>query len=184
MEAIQSFDFSILNGIQESLKCPFLDAIMVFLSYLTTSGIIWIVLGIILTCIKKTRVVGIIVLMALALGFLTGDVLLKHLVNRPRPFTVNTDVELLVKAPTTASFPSTHSTLAAAVTTVLLVKKRGLGFIALALTICIAFSRLYLYMHYPTDVLCGLLLGVLCGIGALLIARAMKLENRLTGKKA
>lgn len=183
MEAIQSFDFSILNGIQESLRCAFLDAAAVFLSYLTTSGIIWIVLGIILLFFKKTRAAGIVVLAALALGFLTGDVLLKHLVNRPRPFTVNTDVVLLIKPPTTASFPSTHSTLAAAVTTVLLVKKRGLGIIALLLTLCIAFSRLYLYVHYPTDVLCGLLLGVLCGIAALLIARAFKLEDRLARKK-
>ena len=91
--------------------------------------------------------------MALAIGYLNGDVLLKHLVNRPRPFTVNPDIVLLIKQPSGASFPSTHSTLAAASMTVLLVKKRELGFIALALTVCIAFSRLYLYVHYPTDVL-------------------------------
>ena len=149
MEAIQSFDLSVLNAIQNSLKCGFLDYFAVFISYLTTSGIIWIVTGVILLFFRKTRAVGIIVLIALALGFLSGDVLLKHLVNRPRP------------------------------TTVLLAKKRTLGFIALALTVCIAFSRLYLYVHYPTDVLCGLLLGALCGIAALLIAKAFKLENRL-----
>ncbi|MEF2884584.1 MAG: phosphatase PAP2 family protein, partial [Ruminococcus sp.] len=79
---------------------------------------------------------------------------------------------------------STHSVLAASATTVLLAKKRVLGFIALALTVCIAFSRLYLYVHYPTDVLCGLLLGVLCGIAALLIAKALKLETRLSKTRA
>lgn len=180
MEAIQNFDLSVLNAIQQSLKCGFLDFFAVALSYITTSGIIWIVLGIVLTCVKKTRVVGIIVLMALAIGFLSGDVMLKHLVQRPRPFTVNTDIQLLIKQPSGASFPSTHSTLAAAVTTVLLVKKRALGFCALALTVCIAFSRLYLYVHYPTDVLCGLLLGVLSGVVALLIAKAIKPLNRLS----
>lgn len=180
MEAIQNFDLSVLNAIQQSIKCGFLDFFTVALSYITTSGIIWIVLGIVLTCVKKTRVVGIIVLMALAIGFLSGDVLLKHLVQRPRPFTVNTDIQLLIKQPSGASFPSTHSTLAAAVTTVLLVKKRALGWCALALTVCIAFSRLYLYVHYPTDVLCGLLLGVLSGVVALLIARAIKPLNRLS----
>ena len=123
-------------------------------------------------------------LIALALGFLTGDVLLKHLVNRPRPFTVNTDIALLISQPSGASFPSTHSVLAASATTVLLAKKRTLGFIALALTVCIAFSRLYFYVHYPTDVLCGLLLGVLCGIAALLIAKALKLETRLSKTRA
>ena len=180
MEAIQNFDLSVLNGIQQSLKCGFLDFLTVALSYITTSGIIWIVLGVVLTCIKKTRAVGIVVLMALAVGFLSGDVLLKHIVQRPRPFTVNTDIQLLIKQPSGASFPSTHSTLAAAVTTVLLVKnKRALGYCALALTVCIAFSRLYLYVHYPTDVLCGLLLGVLSGVAALLIAKAIKPLNKL-----
>ena len=184
MEAIQSFDISVLNGIQDSLKCGFFDFFSVFISYLTTSGIIWIAAGIILLFFKKTRAAGIIVLIALALGFLTGDVLLKHIVNRPRPFTVNTDIALLIKVPSGASFPSTHSVLAAAATTVLLAKKRAIGFIALALTVCIAFSRLYLYVHYPTDVMCGLLLGVLCGIVALLIAKAAKLENRLSKDRA
>lgn len=184
MEAIQSFDLNFLNTIQDSLKCDFLDGFAVFLSYLTTQGIIWIVAGVVLLFFKKTRAAGITVLIALAIGFLTGDVLLKHLINRPRPFTVNTDIVLLIKQPSGASFPSTHSVLAAAVTTVLLVKKRALGFIALVLTVCIAFSRLYLYVHYPTDVMCGLLLGVLCGIVALAIARGLKLDNRLSRNHA
>ena len=180
MEVIQSFDFSILNGIQENLRCVFLDNFSIFLTYLFTSGIFWIVAGVILLFFPKTRTAGIILLAALMLSFLTGDVLLKHLVNRPRPFTINTDIVLLIKQPSGASFPSTHSTLAASVTTVLLVKERKLGFIALALTVCVAFSRLYLYVHYPTDVLCGLLLGVICGAAVLLIAKATKLENRIS----
>ena len=182
MEAIQSFDFSVLNGIQNFLKCGFLDWFTVFLSYVTTSGIIWIVLGVLLLFFRKTRAAGIILLAALAVGFLTGDVLLKHIVARPRPFTVS-DFSLLIKAPSGSSFPSTHSCLAAAVTTVLLAKKRTLGFIALGLTICIAFSRLYLYVHFPTDVLCGLLLGILSGLFVLWLAKLFKLEKRLGTKR-
>ena len=178
MEAIQSFDTSVLDAIQDTLSCGFLDFFTVFISYLTTSGIIWIAVGVVLLFFRRTRAAGVILLTALALGYLTGDLLLKHLVNRPRPFTA-TDIELLIKQPSGASFPSTHSTLAAASTTVLLVKKRELGFVALALTVIIAFSRLYLYVHYPTDVLCGLVLGVLCGAAALLIARAVKLDQKL-----
>jgi len=180
MEAIQNIDFSILNWIQETLRCGFLDSFNVILSYVTTSGIIWILAGIIMLFFRKTRAVGIILLAALATVFLTGDVLLKHIVNRPRPFTVNTDIVLLLKAPSGASFPSTHSGLAAAATTVLLAKKRTLGIIALVLTACIAFSRLYLYFHFPTDVLCGLLLGMLCGLLMLWIAKKTNLEDRLT----
>lgn len=178
MEAIQSFDTSVLDAIQDTLSCGFLDFFTVFISYLTTSGIIWIAVGVVLLFFRRTRAAGVILLTALALGYLTGDLLLKHLVNRPRPFTA-TDIELLIKQPSGASFPSTHSTLAAASTTVLLVKKRELGFVALALTVIIAFSRLYLYVHYPTDVLCGLVLGVLCGAAALLIAKAVKLDQKL-----
>ncbi len=99
METIQNFDFSILNSIQESLRCSFLDYFAVFLSYLTTSGIIWIAAGILMLFFKKTRAAGIILLAALALGFSAGDVLLKHLVNRPRPFMINSDIVLLIKAP-------------------------------------------------------------------------------------
>lgn len=97
MEVIQSFDFSILNGIQENLRCAFLDNFSIFLTYLFTSGIFWIVAGVILLFFPKTRTAGIILLAALMLSFLTGDVLLKHLVNRPRPFTINTDIVLLIK---------------------------------------------------------------------------------------
>lgn len=182
MEAIQSFDFSVLDAIQNSLRCGFLDGFTVFLSYLTTSGIIWIVLGIVLIIFKKTRAAGIMVLGALAIGFLTGDVLLKHIISRPRPFVVNSGFNLLISPPSGSSFPSTHSTLAAAVTTVLLAKKKSIGFAALALTVCIAFSRLYLYVHFPTDVLCGLLLGVITGIAVILIARAIKLDDKLVSK--
>ncbi|MEE3333640.1 MAG: phosphatase PAP2 family protein [Ruminococcus sp.] len=177
MEIIQSFDFNVLNWIQGTLRCSFLDYFTVFLSYLTTSGIIWIVAGVVLLFFRKTRAAGIILLGALALGFITGDVLLKHVVERPRPF-MHTDFALLISAPSGSSFPSTHSCLAAAATTVLLSKKRNLGYIALALMICIAFSRLYLYVHFPTDVICGLLLGAICAGVMLWIARLTKLEDR------
>ncbi|MBQ7505526.1 MAG: phosphatase PAP2 family protein [Ruminococcus sp.] len=182
MEAIQSFDFSILNAIQDSLRCAFLDGFTVFLSYLTTSGIIWIVAGVVLLFFRKTRAAGVILIGALALGFLTGDVLLKHIIARPRPFTFDSNITLLINPPTGSSFPSTHSVLAAASTTVLLVKKRWLGVIALILSLCIAFSRLYLYVHFPTDVLCGLLLGVICALVMLWIGKVTRLENRLSQK--
>ena len=92
------------------------------------------------------------------------------------------DIALLIKAPSGSGFPSTHSALAGAATTALLVKKRSLGFVALALTVCIAFSRLYLYVHYPTDVLCGLLLGVLCGVISVMVIKALKLDDKLKAR--
>lgn len=184
MEFIQSFDFSALEWIQHTLRCDFLDSFMVFLSYLTTSGIIWIALGVVLIIFRKTRAAGIILLGALAIGFLTGDLLLKHIINRPRPFMLNTSIKLLIQAPDGASFPSTHCCLAAAATTVLLAKKRIIGYIALVFTICIAFSRLYLYVHFPTDVICGLLLGVISALIMLWIAKKTALEDKLSKHKS
>lgn len=105
MEDILSFDFFILDSIQQSMRCDFLDSVAAAIGFLTTSGIIWILLGVVLLFFRKTRAAGIILLSALLVGFLTGDVLLKHLVNRPRPFVVNTNVVLAIKPPTTASFP-------------------------------------------------------------------------------
>ena len=182
MEAIQSFDFTILNAIQDSLRCAFLDGFAVFLSYITTSGIIWIAIAVILLFFRKTRAAGILLLGALALSFLTSELLLKLLIQRPRPFVVNPNITLLITPPTGPSFPSSHSCLAAASATVLLVKKRWLGVIALIMTLCIAFSRLYLYFHFPSDVLCGLLLGVICALIMLWIGKITHLDNRLSKK--
>lgn len=183
METILNFDFAILDWIQATLRCAFLDGFSVVLSYVMTSGFLWIALGVIMLFFRRTRAVGVTLLAALAVVFLAGDVLLKHLVNRPRPFTVNTNIVLLMDPPTGWSFPSTHSGLAAAATTVLLAKKRALGVIALLLTICVAFSRLYLYFHYPTDVLCGLLLGILSALLMLWIVGKTGLENKLSRPK-
>ena len=178
MEMIYSFDFTVLNWIQQNMRCDFLDGFSVFLSNITTYGIIWIVLGIILILFKKTRVAGFMVLAAMALAFLTGDVLLKHIVSRPRPFIENPAVTLLIKPPSGSSFPSTHTALVSAVATVLLAKKHSVGLIVLLLGICVAFSRLYLYVHFPTDVFCGMLLGILCGVIVIVITKALKLYNK------
>ena len=179
MTIFQHFDQTVLNAIQQSLRCEFLDSFVVCLSCVTTSGIIWVVLGVMMLFIRKTRSTGIILLSSLALVFLTGDLFLKHVINRARPFSVNPDIVLLTKTPSGASFPSTHSCLAAASTVVLFAKNKILGFVALALTVCIAFSRLYLYVHYPTDVLAGLLLGVLCAFLVLHIFRKVSLSKKV-----
>lgn len=179
MEIIHNFDYIILNAIQQSLRCEFLDLFTLTLSYVTTSGIIWVVAGIVMLFSRKHRASGIIMLVSLTVVFLTGDVLLKHLVNRPRPFTVNTDITLLIKPPSGSSFPSTHSALAAASTTVLLARNKVLGLIVTVITVCIAFSRLYLYVHYPTDVFAGLMLGIFCASMILVLAKQIGLERKI-----
>ena len=184
VEIITNIDFSILDFIQENIRNTFLDPVMAVLGYLGEAGAVWIILGIVLLFFRKTRPAGVCMLAAMALGYLIGDIGIKHLVARPRPFLVNTDVDLYINAPTSHSFPSGHSTASfAAVTSLfgMLKEKRWIAYSALGLAILIVFSRLYNYVHYPSDVLCGILLGVICGLVMALIFKKTKLDKRLSG---
>ena len=184
VEIITNIDFSILDFIQENIRNTFLDPVMAVLGYLGEAGAVWIILGIVLLFFRKTRPAGVCMMAAMALGYLIGDIGIKHLVARPRPFLVNTDVDLYINAPTSHSFPSGHSTASfAAVTSLfgMLKEKRWIAYSALGLAILIVFSRLYNYVHYPSDVLCGILLGVICGLVMALIFKKTKLDKRLSG---
>ena len=184
VEIITNIDFSILDFIQENIRNAFLDPVMAVLGYLGEAGAVWIILAIVLLFFRKTRPAGVCMLAAMALGYLIGDIGIKHLVARPRPFLVNTDVDLYINAPTSHSFPSGHSTASfAAVTSLfgMLKEKRWIAYSALGLAILIVFSRLYNYVHYPSDVLCGILLGVICGLVMALIFKKTKLDKRLSG---
>lgn len=111
--------------------------------------------------------------MALALVFdvILCNGILKNAVARTRPFDVNTGISLLVKKPTDYSFPSGHTAASFAAVTVLFFAKEKYRYPALVLAVLIAFSRLYLYVHYPTDILGGILVGILCGVIAYLITK-------------
>lgn len=185
VEFITNIDFSILDFIQENIRNTFLDPVMAVLGYLGEAGAVWIILGIVLLFFRKTRPAGVCMLAAMALGYLIGDIGIKHLVARPRPFLVNTDVDLYINAPTSHSFPSGHSTASfAAVTSLfgMLKEKRWIAVCALVLAILIVFSRLYNYVHYPSDVLCGMILGIICGSIMILIFKKTKLDKRLSGE--
>ena len=185
VEIITNIDFSILDFIQENIRNTFLDPVMAVLGYLGEAGAVWIILGIVLLFFRKTRPAGVCMLAAMALGYLIGDIGIKHLVARPRPFLVNTDVDLYINAPTSHSFPSGHSTASfAAVTSLfgMLKEKRWIAYSALGLAILIVFSRLYNYVHYPSDVLCGMILGIICGTIMIIIFKKTKLDKRLSGE--
>ncbi len=177
MDFIVSIDFAILDALQQ-LRCAFLDWFFAFFSYIGEVGIIWIAAGVALLFFRKTRAAGVMVLTALALGFLIGDIGIKHLIQRPRPFLVNTDVNLFISAPSGFSFPSGHSTAAMAATTVLLCTHKKLGFIALPVAVLIMLSRLYNYVHYPTDVLCGAVLGIFSALVVVFVFRKTGLEKK------
>ncbi len=144
---------------------------MPLISKLGNGGIIWLVLSGLLCVFPKYRKAGVTMLTALALDVLLCNVMLKPLVGRMRPFTVNTGVELLINAPKDFSFPSGHTAASFAAAFALLFVKNKLWIPSMILASLIAFSRLYLYVHYPTDVLAGILLGLIVSVAANVICR-------------
>lgn len=172
-----SWEIEFLNAIQHLFRNEFLDIVMPFISALGNAGIFWILLTVVLLIIPKTRKTGIASAIALLIMVVTGNMILKPLIARLKPFTVNTAIELLIAAPTDFSFPSGHTYASFASATAILKNNRRLGIPAMILAALIAFSRLYLYVHYPTDVLCGILFGVLAGLAGNFLAG--KLASRL-----
>lgn len=164
-------EFSILDFIQNQFRTPFGDFVMPLISKLGNGGIIWLVLSGLLCVFPKYRKAGVTMLTALALDVLLCNVMLKPLVGRMRPFTVNTGVELLINAPKDFSFPSGHTAASFAAAFALLFVKNKLWIPSMILASLIAFSRLYLYVHYPTDVLAGILLGLIVSVAANVICR-------------
>ena len=156
-------EIQILNWLQ-GLHTPVLDKIMCFITHLGDAGIIWIVFTIVLLLIPKTRKSGVIMAAALIVDVLLCNVLLKNLVARTRPFDINTAVQLLIEKPHDYSFPSGHTAASfASVTALYLAKEKKLWKAALVLAVLIALSRLYLYVHYPTDIIGGVIFGSLSG---------------------
>lgn len=162
IEFITNIDKDILLFIQEFIRCDFLNKIMIFLTTLGNSGFIWIALGVILIAFKKSRKIGVLVLCTLILEFTINDLILKNLVERVRPFNQFSDIIPLVKKPTSFSFPSGHTASSFAAAGILfLYTKKKYGIPALILAILIGFSRLYVGVHFPTDVFVGCLVGCL-----------------------
>ena len=158
-----NFDMNLLNLIYNFFHCDFLDSVMPYISSMGDEGIIWIITAVILLCFKGTRREGIILSLSLVLCLVIGNLTLKPLINRMRPYEVDTSITLLIKPLEDGSFPSGHtlSSFASATALLLCFKKKAIP--ALVLSVLIAFSRLYLRVHFPSDVLAGIILGV--GIG-------------------
>lgn len=158
---VTDFDLSILDFIQTHMKSEFLDKVLPPITHLGDAGAVWILLGLLFLFSVRTRKMGFQVLAALALGYLLGNLILKNVIARERPYTHNTNIILMIKEQLDYSFPSGHtlSSFVAAITIFFYHKKWGIG--ALGLASLIAFTRMYLYVHFPTDILGGILLAML-----------------------
>lgn len=187
-----AIELGILDWIQ-TLHTPFLDAFMSAFTKLGDAGIIWILLTLVLLLFPKTRKTGLVLMAALLVDVVLCNGILKNLVARTRPFDVNTAISLLVAKPRDFSFPSGHTAASfASIAALYLVNRDGtrlgvpvrltniLWKAALVVGCLLAFSRLYLYVHFPTDILGGILVGILSGYLGYQIC--IRLESRRMDK--
>jgi len=191
-------DLQILHALANA-RTPFFNAFFIFVTKLGDGGIFWIAFCLALLFLlpavtvrkaarsgdasavaaaavraRSYRMAGLMMALSLILGAVIGNLILKPIFNRTRPFLADPTLTILIKAPTSVSFPSGHTTssFASAVSFCLdPSQKRGLKILAIVAACLIAFSRLYVGVHYPTDVLGGIIIGV---VSACLIRALMK----------
>lgn len=179
MDWITGIDISILLFIQEHIRADWMDGIWKAITFLGDVGWFWIALGIALLIPKKTRKMGLMALLSLALGALITNVALKPLIARIRPFDLENALTVLVRRPRDYSFPSGHTCASFACAFIyyrMAPKKYGVP--AVILAALIGLSRLYVGVHYPTDVLGGLLIGAISS--AIIYYAAGKIEQKGT----
>ena len=163
----------------DKIAGPALDGIFTFITHLgDTPGIIWFVLGIILLIPKKTRKLGILMFAGLAFSSLINNVVLKEIIDRPRPYNVDPSVWTnagyeyvwpgLIKQSSSWSFPSGHTSTSIGAAFALLLgcrkKYLAIGIPAFILSLAIGFSRIYVKVHYPTDVIAGAIVGLIAAV--------------------
>lgn len=172
-----NFDLSVFQWIQ-SIQNPALNAIFKVITTLGDSGIIFILLGLVLLCTKKYRKAGVAVIVALLVMEVGNNLVLKELFARPRPFNLEFDwwnevykFPEIVSRPSSYSFPSGHTSSAFAATIAVLWYDRKIGIPATVFAFIMGFSRIYVQVHYCTDVLAGALVGIVYALLGVLIAK-------------
>ena len=161
IQSLQTLEFSILNSIQYNLRSSVMDFLMVAFTRLSEAGVFWLVLAIALMFVSRYRRAGLTLLMSQIIVIIGNEVILKNIFSRPRPPDLNPYIYLLVSRPDGFAFPSGHATLSFAAATVLFYYNKKFGAAAFVFAVIIAFSRVYLYVHFPTDVIVGAVSGVM-----------------------
>lgn len=176
MELILQKDMEIVLWIQENLRTPPLTAFLRTVTHLGDLGAVWIVLCVALLIFVKTRRSGICASVSLASAFFINDVILKNIFERLRPFEAAETVRELIDHPGGASFPSGHTAAAFAAAMALVFSRapRYISIPALVLAALIAFSRLYLGVHYLTDIIIGAAVGTAVAAAAVAAVKRLK----------
>ena len=177
MDLIFNAEAELLLFIQNYIRQDWMDGFWKFITMLGNSGWFWIAVSLLLIVPKKTRGIGITALIALAVGALITNVALKNIIARTRPYELIDGLVLMIEKQSDFSFPSGHTCASFAASVVylkMMPKRYGVPFVVLA--VLITFSRLYVGVHFPTDVLGGLMIGIFSAWAALRLRNAW--ENK------
>lgn len=181
-----SFDLPILDWIQANLQSGFMDTVMPIITMFGDDGIFWTAWAVLLLFFPKTRKVGLGMGFAMIIGLLVCNVTLKPLIARIRPYDLQAElgitIQLLTERMHDFSFPSGHTIASFEAATVLLKNSKKMGIPAMILAVLIAFSRMYLYVHYPTDVIFSVFAGIAFGFLGDFLAQKIKFSSVKKGK--
>ncbi len=173
LEAVTTWDASVITAIYENVHSAFLTMFFRIVTLLGEGGIFWIAVAVILLFFKKTRRSGICIGASLLIGVVVGNGIIKNVIARPRPYDAIEGIESVVSHLSDYSFPSGHSLCCFEAATALAMNRTKWAIPAYVGAVLVAVSRLFLFVHYPTDVICGALLGVLFGVLGSLAAGAI-----------
>jgi len=164
LNSVKKIDVNTVEFIDKYLRCTFLDRVMPIITGIGNGGFVWIFISLYLIYIGNNGIEGYMVIASLLLATILGEGVIKHLIRRSRPFVRIKGKTLLISKPITYSFPSGHSSSSFAVAGIFILMNSSISGYIIVLASLIAFSRLYLNVHYPTDVLTGIILGLVCSI--------------------
>lgn len=178
---ITNIDFQILDFIREHFSCGLMDFLMPKITFLGNAGFIWIIVAVGMGISNKYRKTGIALALSLLGSAIIGNLILKNLVERERPCWINDTVRMLIAVPHDYSFPSGHTMMSFAAAAVIMRNSKRFGVTAYILAFLIAFSRLYLYVHFPSDVIGGIIVGTAIGMISCFLCES-KVIRRLGAK--
>jgi len=178
MDALNQFELGILHWIDGTFRNPVLDVVMPFISFLGDAGWCWILISLVCLAWKPSRKLGLTMAFALLLSLLVANVTLKPLVARIRPFDLDPAITLLIAPPTDYAFPSGHTQASFASAMAIFCNHKKAGTAALVIAFLMGLSRLYLNVHFLSDVLAGAIFGIILGFLAYLIVRNLEKKGR------
>ncbi len=186
MEMLTNLDGNLLLWIQENLRVDFLNGFWEFVTSWADGGILWIILGVIALVSKRTRPVGVAMLLALVINHVATNMILKDIFQRPRPFVTFSEIIPLIDKPGSFSFPSGHTStsFAAAFAVFFMEKNKKYAIPGIVIAAMIGFSRMYIGVHYPGDILGGIIVGIVSAFAASAIVKLVGTKVKKQHDKA